>query len=58
MNHLREAQTGSDDGTTLSEEIPPHIEVSDEDIQSALEELPFSSVRQLSRTTYLPKITV
>jgi hypothetical protein len=40
---------------TLSEEISPHIDDSDEDILSALQELPFSSVRQLSRATRVPK---
>jgi hypothetical protein len=52
--YLREAQTGRDDAMPLSEEISPHIDDSDETIPSALQELPFSSVRQLSRAIHLP----
>jgi hypothetical protein len=42
------------DGTPFSAATSPHIDESDEAILRALEELPFSSVRQLSRATYLP----
>jgi hypothetical protein len=56
--YLREAQTGPDDAIALFDEISPHIDDSDEAILSVLEELPFSSVRQLSCATYLPKTTV
>jgi hypothetical protein len=55
---FREAQTGPDDATALPEEISPDIDESDEAILGALEELPFSSVRQLSRAIHLPKTTV
>jgi hypothetical protein len=56
--YLREAQTGPDEVIRLSEEISPHIEDSDEAILSALEQLTFSSVRQLSRATHLPATRV
>jgi hypothetical protein len=45
--YLREAQTGPDDATAFPEEISPHNDDSDEAILGALEELPFSLVRQL-----------
>jgi hypothetical protein len=57
-NYLREAQTGPDEASPLSEEISPYIDDSDEALLRALEELPFSSVRQLSHATHLPKTTV
>jgi hypothetical protein len=53
--YLREAQTGPDDGITLSEEISPHINDWDEAILRAIEEFPFSSVRQFLHATHLPK---
>jgi hypothetical protein len=56
--YLREAQTGRDDAMSSSDEISHHIDDSDEAILKALEELPFSSVRQLSRATHIPAITV
>jgi hypothetical protein len=56
--YVREAQTGLDDATALPEEISPHIDDSEEAVLRALEELPFSSVRQLSRATHLPATTV
>jgi hypothetical protein len=56
--YLHEAQTGPDEATALLEEITPHIDDSDDLILSTLEELPFFSVRQLSRATHLPKTTV
>jgi precorrin-2 methylase len=56
--YLREAQTCRDDAMPLSEEMSRHIDDSDEAIRSALEELPFSSGRQLSRATHLPVTTV
>jgi hypothetical protein len=56
--YLCEAQTRPDDATPLPEEISTHIDDSDEAILGALEELPFSSVRQLSDATNLPKTTV
>jgi hypothetical protein len=56
--HLREAQTGPDAATALTEEISPHSDDSNEAILRALEELPFSSVRQLSRAAHRPKTTV
>jgi hypothetical protein len=56
--YLHEAQTGRDDAMPLSEEISLHIDDSDEAILSALEELPFSSVRQLSHAAHLPTTTV
>jgi hypothetical protein len=52
--YLREAQTGPDDANPSSEEMSHHIDDSEEDILSALEELSFSSVRQLSHATHLP----
>jgi hypothetical protein len=55
---LRKAQTGSDDATALSEEYSAHIDNSDEAILTALQKLPFSSVRQLSCAIHLPKTRV
>jgi hypothetical protein len=56
--YLHAAQTGPDDVTVLLEAISPHIRDSDEIILGAFEELPFSSVRQLSHAPYLPKTMV
>jgi hypothetical protein len=56
--YFREVQTCPDDATALFEEVSPHIDDSDEAILSELEELPFSSGRQLSRATRRPKTTV
>jgi hypothetical protein len=55
---FRKAQTGRDGAMPLSEEISPYIDDSDEAILSALEELLFLSVRQLSRATHLQATTV
>jgi hypothetical protein len=57
-NYLREVQTGADHANPLPEEISPDIDDSDEAILGALEELPFSSVRQLLCETHLPNSTV
>jgi hypothetical protein len=46
------------DATQFSDAISPHIDLSDEAILRALEELSFSSVRQLTYATHLPVITV
>jgi hypothetical protein len=45
--YFREVQIGRNDAMPSSEAISPHIDDSDEAIRSALEELPFSSVRQV-----------
>jgi hypothetical protein len=55
---LHEAQTSPDDTTSLSNATSPHIDELDEVLLRTLEELPFSSVRQLSRATHLPVTTV
>jgi hypothetical protein len=54
---IREAQTSPDDATPSSDAISSHIDDSDNVIPWAVEEIAFSSVRQLSRATYLSKIT-
>jgi hypothetical protein len=46
------------DATAFSAAISPHIDDLDDAIRRALEELPFSSVRQISRATHLHKTTV
>jgi hypothetical protein len=56
--YLREAQTGRDGAMPECEEISPHINDADEAILNALQELSFSSVRQLSCATHLPETTV
>jgi hypothetical protein len=56
--YLRDAQTGLDDATALSEDISRHIDDSNEVILNAPEELLFSSVRELSLITRLPETTV
>jgi hypothetical protein len=57
-NYLREAQISPGNPTTLSVTTSPHIDESDEAILSGLQELPFSSVRQLSRAAHRLKTTV
>jgi hypothetical protein len=57
-NSLRAARVIPCDATPFSAAISPHIDESDEAIVRDLEELPLSSVRQLSRATHLPKTTV
>jgi hypothetical protein len=57
-NYLRAARIIPRDATQFSAVTSYHIDESDEAILRALEELPFSSVRQLSSPTQLPKITV
>jgi hypothetical protein len=56
--HLGEAQINPSDPNQLSDATSPHIEDSEEATLIALEEFPFSSVRQLSCATYLPGTTV
>jgi hypothetical protein len=51
--YLREAQINPDDATALSDAASLHIDGSDEDILRALEEILFSSVRQLARAIHL-----
>jgi hypothetical protein len=55
--YLREVQTSPDEATPSSDAISCHTDNSDEAILRALEKLPFSSVRQLSHATHLPKAT-
>jgi hypothetical protein len=55
--HFRETQNSPGDPIQLSDATSPHIDDSDQAILRALEELPSSSVRQLSGVTLLPKIT-
>jgi hypothetical protein len=57
-NYLRAARIIPCDATSFSAAKSPHIDESDETILRALEELPFSSIRQLSRVTHLPKTMV
>jgi hypothetical protein len=54
-NSLRVARIIPRDATLFSAATSPHIDESDEDILRALEELPFSSVRQLSCAIHPPK---
>jgi hypothetical protein len=57
-NYLRAAQIILRDATACSDATSIHLDESDEAILRALEDLAFSSVRQLSRATHLPKTTV
>jgi hypothetical protein len=50
--YLREAQIIPGDTTPSSHITSPHIDDSDETILRATQQLPFSSVRQLSRATH------
>jgi hypothetical protein len=56
--YLREAQINPGDPTASPDAFSPHIDDSDEAILSAIEELPFSSVRKLSRATQLSNTTL
>jgi hypothetical protein len=56
--YFREAQTSPDDASPSSDATSPQIDDSVETILRALQELPFSSVRQLSRPTHLSKTMV
>jgi hypothetical protein len=58
MKYLREARISHGNTATSADVTSPHIEESDEAILRALEELPFSSVRQLSRAIHLLVATV
>jgi hypothetical protein len=55
--YLREAQISPGNTIQLSDVTSLHIDDSDETILRALEQLPFSSVRMLSRATHLPVTT-
>jgi hypothetical protein len=57
-NYLRATRIIPRDVITFSAAPSLHIDESDEAILRALEELQFSSVRQLSRATHLPKTMV
>jgi hypothetical protein len=57
-NYLVVARIIPRDPTPFAAAISPHIDESDEAILRALEQLLFSSVRQLSRAIHLPKTTV
>jgi hypothetical protein len=54
-NYLVVARIIPRDPTPFAAATSPHIDESDEAILIPLEELPFSSVRQLSRAIHLPK---
>jgi hypothetical protein len=57
-NYLRTVRIIHRDATPLSATTSLCIDVSDEVILRALEEFPFSSVRQLAHATHLPVTTV
>jgi hypothetical protein len=57
-NYLRATRIIPPDAITVSDATSPHIDESDEAILRTLEELPFSSVRQLSGATHLRKTMV
>jgi hypothetical protein len=56
--YLRMAHIIARDATAISATISPHIDESDEPIVRVVEELLFSSVRQLAYPTYLTVTTV
>jgi hypothetical protein len=57
-SYLRAARIIRRDATPLSPSNSPHIDESDEAALRELEELPFSSVRQLAHAAHLPVTTV
>jgi hypothetical protein len=58
MKYLHEAQINPRHTTRVSDATSPHIDDSDKAILRALEELLFSSIRQLSRAKQLSKTVV
>jgi hypothetical protein len=56
--YLREAKLGIAEVSLDTEPNSPRLDDSDRDILAALEERPFSSVRELARATHIPRAAV
>jgi hypothetical protein len=56
--YLRDAKLGIAEVTPDCEPWPPRLDDSDRVIMTDLEERPLSSVRQISRATHIPHVTV